>query len=84
MMIMIMTSNNNTEGARSCRMEGSELLQGSELMYNDKSCKNMQILSLWHFYRMLSNTVASERNFSLACAKENFDGHNHWSCECEI
>ena len=33
--MMIMTSNNNTEGARSCRMEGSELLLGPQLMCND-------------------------------------------------
>jgi len=33
---------------------------------------------------MLSNTVASERNFSLACPKETFDGDNHRSCECDI
>jgi len=84
-MMMMMTSNNRTEGARSCRMEGTELLYGSELLYSDKFRKNMQVLCMWHFYRMLSNTVASERNFSLACAKEKFDGDNHRSsCECEI
>jgi hypothetical protein len=40
MIMKMITSINNTVGARSCRTEGNELLCGLELMHDDRSWKN--------------------------------------------